>query len=388
MRMVREQNCGNGGSSPRSGRVGSIAAVGAAAMALVLSAGTATAAEADGSLSGSLGSLGSVTGSSGAGSIGAGSSIPESLQEDPGPPPALRDDITAAAIVGEKSLSAQAVQLTVASPALRREVTVQVLLPADRSAPRPTLYMLDGVSARNNGSGWMSAGLGDAPRFFADKNVNVVLINGGRASLYADWEQTDPKLGLNRWETYLTEELPGLIDAKLKTNGVNAIAGNSMGAQSAVMLAHRNPELYSGVAAFSGCYSTSDPLGRLVVQTTVTSQGGDPTNLWSDPDGPEWVSHDSVRNAEQLRGKPIYLSVSNGLPGEFEEGSDDVRRLYLGGAIEGATNVCTRIFQARLEQLDIPVKVDYSGAGVHAWDYWRVQLPKAWPTLAKALGLS
>lgn len=377
----------------RVGRAGSVMGLGAAAMALVLSAGTATAAPSDGSLSGSLGSgslgsLGSLTGSSGAGSVGAGSSIPESLQEDPGPPPALRDDITTAAIVGKKSLSDQAVQLTVASPALRREVTVQVLLPADRSAPRPTLYMLDGVSARNNNSGWMSEGLGGAPKFFKDKNVNVVLINGGRASLYTDWDEIDPKLGLNRWETYLTQELPGLIDAELKTNGVNAIAGNSMGAQSAVMLTHRHPELYSGVAAFSGCYSTSDPLGRLVLQTTVTSQGGDPTNMWSDPEGPEWLSHDSVRNAGQLRGKPIYLSVSNGLPGKFEEGSDDTRRIVLGGAIEAATNVCTRVFEERLDQLDIPVTVDYAGAGVHAWDYWRVQLPKAWPTLATALGLS
>ncbi len=67
-----------------------------------------------------------------------------------------------------------------------------MLLPADRSAPRPTLYMLDGVSARNNGSGWMSAGLGDAPGFFADKDVNVVLINGGRASLYTDWTRSTP----------------------------------------------------------------------------------------------------------------------------------------------------------------------------------------------------
>ncbi|WP_258195548.1 alpha/beta hydrolase [Rhodococcus sp. OK519] len=358
-------------------------------MVLLLSAGMATAAPSDGSLgSGSLGSLGSLAGSSGAGSVGAGSSIPEGFQEDPGPPPALRDDITTAEIVGEKSLSAQGVQLTVASPALRRDVTVQVLLPADRSVPRPTLYMLDGVSARNNGSGWMSASLGDAPTFFRDKDVNVVLINGGRASLYTDWDEIDPRLGLNKWETYLTQELPGLIDKKLKTNGINAIAGNSMGAQSAVMLAHRNPELYSGVAAFSGCYSTNDALGRLTVQTTVTSQSGDPANLWSDPQGPEWLSHDSVRNAEQLRGKPIYLSVSNGLPGTFEEGSEDTRRLVLGGVIEASANVCTRIFESRLNQLDIPVTVDYAGAGVHAWDYWRVQLPKAWPTLEEALGLS
>ncbi|WP_368077040.1 hypothetical protein [Rhodococcus sp. W8901] len=31
--------------------------------------------------------------------------------------------------------------------------------------------------------------------------------------------------------------------------------------------------------------------------------------------------------------------------------------------------------------------VDYEGTGVHAWDYWRDQLPKSWPTLQRALGL-
>lgn len=365
---------GRGGSSQWGWRRG-LSGLGAAAVAAVLAAGPATAAPG-------AGSLGSLDG----GSVGAGSSVPGGFQEDPGPVPPTRDDITTAAIVGEKAVSGQAVQYTIASPALRREVTVEVLLPADRSVPRPTLYLLDGVSARNHTSGWMSAGLGDAPGFFKDKDVNVVLLNGGRGSLYTDWDRVDPKLGLNKWETFIAQELPPLIDAELNTNGVNAIAGNSMGAQGAVMLAHRYPELYGGVAAFSGCYSTSDALGQLTVQTSVTSQSGDPANMWADD--ADRLAHDSVRNAEQLRGKPIYLSVSNGLPGRFEEGSDDARRLYLGGAIEAGSNVCTRIFESRLRQLDIPVTVDYEGAGVHAWDYWRVQLPKSWPTLEQALGLS
>ncbi|MGO4200536.1 alpha/beta hydrolase [Rhodococcus sp. TAF43] len=288
---------------------------------------------------------------------------------------------------GEKPQSGQAVQYTVGSLALRREVTVDVLLPKDRSVPRPTLYMLDGAGARNNTSGWMNKSLGDAPAFFEDENVNVVLLNGGQGSLYTDWDQADPELGLNKWESFIAEELPPLIDAKLNTDGVNAIAGNSMGAQSAMMLAHRYPDLYSGAAAFSGCYSTSDPLGRLVVQTTVTSRSGDPANMWTDPSGPEWLSHDTVRNAEKLRGKQIYLSVATGLPGAHEAGSGDVRRLLLGGVIEGASNVCTRILETRLDQLKIPVTVDYEGTGVHAWDYWRDQLPKSWPTLQRALGL-
>ncbi|WP_031938525.1 alpha/beta hydrolase [Prescottella defluvii] len=351
---------------------------------MVIATGTATAVPA----TASLGSIGSgSSGSAGAGSVGPGSSIPESFREDPGPVPPTRDDITTAAITGVKQVSEQAVQYTVASPALRREVTVDVLLPKDRSVPRPVLYMLDGAGARNNSSGWMKASLGAAPAFFEDKNVNVVLLNGGQGSMYVDWDRVDPELGLNMWESFIAEELPPLIDAELETDGVNAIAGNSMGAQSAMMLAHRHPDLYRGVAAFSGCYSTSDPLGRLVVQTTVTSRSGDPANMWADPSGPEWRSHDTVRHAENLRGKAIYLSVATGLPGTHEEGSDDARRLLLGGVIEGASNVCTRILEKRLDQLKIPVTVDYEGTGVHAWEYWRDQLPKSWPTLERALGL-
>ncbi|CAM2809355.1 alpha/beta hydrolase family protein [Prescottella defluvii] len=361
-----------------------VVGLGAVAASMVIATGTATAVPA----TASLGSIGSgSSGSAGAGSVGPGSSIPESFREDPGPVPPTRDDITTAAITGVKQVSEQAVQYTVASPALRREVTVDVLLPKDRSVPRPVLYMLDGAGARNNSSGWMKASLGAAPAFFEDKNVNVVLLNGGQGSMYVDWDRVDPELGLNMWESFIAEELPPLIDAELETDGVNAIAGNSMGAQSAMMLAHRHPDLYRGVAAFSGCYSTSDPLGRLVVQTTVTSRSGDPANMWADPSGPEWRSHDTVRHAENLRGKAIYLSVATGLPGTHEEGSDDARRLLLGGVIEGASNVCTRILEKRLDQLKIPVTVDYEGTGVHAWEYWRDQLPKSWPTLERALGL-
>nr|WP_235174665.1 alpha/beta hydrolase family protein [Tomitella biformata] len=334
-------------------------------------------------------SIGSVDlGSANSGSLGStGSAMPGQYREDPVELPALRDDITVAKIVSNEARSGQARRLTVDSPALRRTVGLDVLLPADNSEPRPALYMLEGVGAGENKSGWMSNG--GAQDFFADKNVNVVLINGGVGSLYTDWDEIDAGVGLHKWETFITEELPPLIDAELHTNGVQSIAGNSMGAQGAMMLAHRNPGLYQGVAAMSGCYSTMDTLGNSSVQWTVTSRNGDPANMWGPIGGPGWAAHDTVLNAESLRGLEIYLSANSGLPGKYEssETPELLERLVIGGGLELASNLCTQVLDAKLKQLKIPATVDYEPTGTHAWAYWEDQLAKAWPVLAKSLGV-
>lgn len=115
---------------------------------------------------------GSATAAPGLGSVGSGSSVPGPLQEDPGPLPPLRDDITVPKIVDVAVLSPRARRLTIESPAMRRTVGVEVLLPADTSQPRPTLYLLGGVTEREHTSAWIH--IGGAPAFFADKNVNVV----------------------------------------------------------------------------------------------------------------------------------------------------------------------------------------------------------------------
>lgn len=103
--------------------------------------------------------------------------------------------------------------VTVFSPAMRKSISETVLLPADRTRPVPTLYLLDGIDAgvytRYTESGWTTQT--DVVRFMADKPVNVVLPIGGTASYYTDWNATDPVLGRNKWETFLTTELPPLI---------------------------------------------------------------------------------------------------------------------------------------------------------------------------------
>lgn len=157
-----------------------------------------------------------------------------------------------------------------------------------------------------------------------------------------------------------------------------------------MMLAHRHPEMYRGIAVFSGCYSTMDDVGRLNVLWTVSSRGGDPANMWGEMGGPQWLAHDTVRNVEALRGMDIYVSVASGTPGRFEvPGSPDYNdRVYVGGPIEVTADTCTRRLQSALRDEKIPATFDFEKTGVHAWSYWEERLPEAWPTLARSFGMS
>ncbi len=114
------------------------------------------------------------------------------------------------------------------SAAMEKVILLEVIRPADTSVPRPTLYLLNGAGGGEDSATWQART--DVVSFFADKNVNVVTPVGGAYSYYTDWEKPDPVLGVNKWTTFLTEELPPIVDAALGANGENAIAGLSMSA--------------------------------------------------------------------------------------------------------------------------------------------------------------
>ncbi|GAA5045574.1 alpha/beta hydrolase [Nocardia callitridis] len=287
-------------------------------------------------------------------------------------------------------ISDQWVRVFVDSPAMQRTVEVQVLLPKDTSRPRPTVYMLDGRSAEANSNNWTK--LGHADQFYADKNVNVVLTVGGPASFYTDWQHPDPVLGTNMWETFLTKELPPLIDAKFNGNGRNAVMGVSMGAEAAMMLSFRHPELYSAIAAHSGCFSMGTDIGQAQARAVIATYDGEPDNMFGAQEDPEWLAHDVTLHADALRGKAIYLSVGSGIPGRYDvPGTPDIdlpSTIGFGGPLEAATNLCTRRLTDRLQSLGIPVTSHFRETGTHSWPYWADELALSWPTVAGALGVA
>ncbi|MEC3958002.1 alpha/beta hydrolase family protein [Nocardia sp. CDC153] len=283
-------------------------------------------------------------------------------------------------------------QFTVYSAAMDREITLQVITPFDNSAPRPTLYLLNGAGGGEDSATWYRQT--DIVQFFADKNVNVISPVGGKFSYYTDWERDDPKLGRYKWQTFLTRELPPIIDSTLHTSGANAIAGVSMSASAALDLAIHAPDLYRAVGSYSGCASTADQTSRQYIKQVLDRGDADMRNMWGEPDDPAWQEHDAVLNAEGLRGKALFISTSTGLPGEFDAFDSPtiagrpatlVDRLLLGGTIEAATNGCTHRLADRLNELGIPADIEFRPAGTHSWPYWQDALHRSWPTLEAAL---
>ncbi|RVW06406.1 alpha/beta hydrolase [Rhodococcus spongiicola] len=285
-------------------------------------------------------------------------------------------------------------RLVVRSASMGRDIPLEVIRPADTSQPAPTLYLLNGAGGGEDAASWQRQT--DIVTFFKDKQVNVVTPMQGAFTYYTDWQKPDEALhGVNKWETFLTEELPPVIDSALGTTGVNALAGISTSGTSVFNLAITKPGLYNAVGAYSGCAGTADPVGQTYIQIVIGARGdADIENMWGPVDGPDWIAHDPIINAEKLRGTPLYVSTATGLPGPHDtldsKGINGnmvtlANQVIVGGIIEAATNECTHRLANRLAELQIPANFDFKPAGTHSWGYWQDDLHNSWPMLAEAM---
>lgn len=284
------------------------------------------------------------------------------------------------------------------SPAMNRPIPVQIIRPADRGTPRPTLYLLNGSGGGPNESGWDVQT--DAVSFLSGKDVNVVTPFGGANSYYTDWIRADAVLGFNKWQTFLNDELPPVIEEFLGANGSRALAGVSMSGTSVLNLAIAKPGFWNSVASYSGCAQTSDPIGHEFVRLTVENWGGGQSveNMWGPASNPLWRENDPLVNAERLRGTAVYLSSGSGIAGIPHDTPFDRRvlegriplpvQIAFGGPIEAAIHYCTVNLTNRLHELNIPVTFDDRPVGTHSWGYWEDDLRTSWPFLAQSVGIS
>nr|WP_061228191.1 alpha/beta hydrolase-fold protein [Dietzia sp. oral taxon 368] len=126
------------------------------------------------------------------------------------PPPA---DPARPQVLRVQPVEGRKVLADVWSPAMNKAVPTFVLLPPS-ARPAPLLLLLNGVGGGEDHVGW--AYHTDYQDFFADKHVLVASPEGGRFSLYTDWQRPDPVLGVNRWHTFLDSELPAALAERLR----------------------------------------------------------------------------------------------------------------------------------------------------------------------------
>lgn len=291
------------------------------------------------------------------------------------------------------------------SPSMNRNIPLLVRPAAEPGAP--TLYLLNGVDGGREDHHWFGKGL--ATEFFADKNVNVVVPVDGKNSYYSDWLSTSALDRADRggqrqqWSTYLTEELPGPLEASLQANGTRAVAGVSMAATSAVQLVQDNPGFYSAAAGLSGCYDTTSRQGRGMVDQVVGNDdsGATTDQMWGPVDGAYARAHDPAAHIDKLRPEvqgselPLYISAARGNPThtearglrEMADISEQAESLAAGAGLEAGAFYCTVNFERQLAGAGIPATVHYAPAGLHSWHYFSLALQDAWPTLSRGLAV-
>ncbi len=293
-------------------------------------------------------------------------------------PVAAADPAPGARITGVEPVNDRWVKISVYSPSMDK-VIVNDVYKAPGNASAPVLYLLNGIDGGLDNKGWF--GLTDIQGFFANKNVNVVSPIGGQYSYYTDWVADDPALGRNKWQTYLTQELPPLINQELKANGRNAVGGLSMSGGSAIDLAIQAPGLYRAAGSYSGCPATSDPNQANQIALSLIPSGANAANMWGPIGGPEWVVHDPSKNAAKLKGVAVYAAAASGAVGAVDNLPPDFPTPVGGQLVEGITRDCTQQFADAAKAAGVPVTFVIRPEGAHTWGLFESEMQESWNTV-------
>ena len=251
----------------------------------------------------------------------------------------------------------------------------------------PSMWMLGPLYSREDESAWSYAS--DTVQFYADKNVNVVLPIGGGGSFFTDWQQPDGGKHF-KWETFLTKELPPILEQGWRTNDKRGIAGLSMGATSAMILAGRNPEMFDFAGSYSGYLDTTSPGMPPLFSMITRNAGYDATKMWGPHYSQDWFAHDPKLMVSRMRDMSIYVSAGTGNTGAWDEPSaaPTVPQNLEAGVMEAASRLTSQTFvnSAKLAGVN-DLQVRFRPNGTHIWAYWTYDMHEAWPYAAKALGL-
>jgi diacylglycerol O-acyltransferase/trehalose O-mycolyltransferase len=273
--------------------------------------------------------------------------------------------------------------LQVPSAAMGRNIKVQF---QSGGANSPALYLLDGMRAQEDYSGWDI----NTPVFewYLQSGISVVMPVGGQSSFYSDWyKPACGKAGCTtyKWETFLTSELPAYLQSakQVKPTG-SAAVGLSMAGSSALTLAAYHPDQFVYAGSLSALLDPSQGMGPTLIGLAMGDAGGYKTaDMWGPKEDPAWQRNDPSLNVGKLvaNNTRIWVYCGNGKPSEL--GGDNLPAKFLEGFVRDS---------------NIKFQTAYNGAGghnavwnfdangTHSWEYWGAQVNAMKPDLQATLG--
>ena len=278
--------------------------------------------------------------------------------------------------------------LDVPSAGMGRDIRVQF---QSGGADSPAVYLLDGLRAQEDFSGWDI----NTPAFewYLDSGLSVVMPVGGQSSFYSDWYK--PACGNSgcqtyRWETFLTSELPTWLAAnrQVKPTG-SAAVGLSMAGSSALTLAIWHPRQFPYAASLSGFLNLSEGWWPRLVGLAMGDAGGyKPQDMWGPNGSAAWKRNDPLVNIGRLiaNNTRIWIYCGDGKQSDLDAGAS-AGNLFNAKFLEGFTLRTNKTFRdTYLADGGSNGVFNFPANGTHSWGYWGQQLQQMKPDIQRVLG--
>lgn len=281
-------------------------------------------------------------------------------------------------LVSDTPLSDRLHELVLDSPALGKQTSLRVILPAgfnqESSEKYPVLYLLHGCCG--DYKAWTLRT--DIEKITEDLPLIVVMPDAGKGASYSNW-YSNGTYGIPQWEKFHINELIPWIEDQYNGKGTRegrAIAGLSMGGFGSMSYAARHPDLFAAAASFSGVLDTNlDPdfLEKTIFQN---QEKVPPGTVWGDRATHEiiWRSHNPWDLAENLAGIDLAIHTGTGEAGGPLDGGQ-------ASPVEVTCFNMSTSMHDRLEDLGLPHVWDSYGPGSHTWGYWQRDLHQTIPRL-------
>lgn len=205
------------------------------------------------------------------------------------------------------------------SKELKCEMKFSVYIPPQVSEKKcPVLYWLSGLTCTEQNfiiksgfqrhaakHGIIVVGPDTSPRGCNIEGEDKDYDLGTGAGFYVDATQEKWKTNY-RMYSYVTSELPPIIEKEFPTTGKISISGHSMGGHGALICGLRNPEKYKSVSAFAPISNPS--LGNWG-KKCLSSYLGEDTSTWA--------NYDATLLARTYKGPAINICIDQGSKDEY-----------------------------------------------------------------------